>query len=201
MGDVGLIAECAFKHSTDRSLERSSRGVKRDFDVGNIKPARGDCSLQVLARKWAKRVDDRLVGEDELNGQGGQQRVSDRQAYEVPMRHGDDLCRVFNLGCGCDDGLGVTCRGLTEHGIDDRLFVLEMVVERAESDVGEFSDLVDPRALGALACKELDCGVDEPRACLFAPTRISVLALLGLCDGNYYTPRSDKLLNADISIS
>src|SRR5207237_7746428 len=67
------------------------------------------------------------------------------------MRGGDDLCRVVEVrGHGIDGGaLGGNRFG--EHGLDDRLLGVEVVIEGPEAHIRLFGDLVDPCVIDSLA--------------------------------------------------
>jgi hypothetical protein len=71
------------------------------------------------------------------------------QSHDVAMSGGDHLGRIVEL-CGRRvDGRAVRGDRLDQHRFDDRPLALEVVVERAEADVGLVRDLVDARVVDA----------------------------------------------------
>jgi len=93
---------------------------------------------------------------------------------EVSVCDGNDLGGILEVGGHGTDGgpLGGDC--LLELRFDDRLLAIEMLVELAEADVGGLGDVVDARAVDALAREQGLGNLDQMSPGSLAPARASV---------------------------
>ncbi len=61
-----------------------------------------------------------------------------------------------------------------EDRLDERLLAREVVVERAEADVGLVRDLLDARAVDPLTGEQGSGGVEELRSCRLTSARLPI---------------------------
>ena len=149
-------------------------GVQRDPFVRHADAARPDAGPQVATGVGAEGGVQDVVGYVEPDEQPTPVWVVTGATDEAAVSGGDDLGGIVEMSRVRVDLRALGSDDVAEDGLDKRLLAREVVVERAEADVGLVGDLLDARAVDPLTGEQGSGGVEELRSCRLASPRLPI---------------------------
>jgi hypothetical protein len=159
--DVRVRGQATVDHAPHDGQERAAGAEQRYPLVGDVQATGLDPAPQVSLGKGGERGQHHAVRDLHADEQPGPVGIAARAADELAVRRGDHLGGVIEVPGHGVDGLALRGDRLGEDRFDDRFLAVEVVVERAEADVGHVGDLVYPRGVDALTGEQPPCRLDQ----------------------------------------
>ena len=188
MVDVGALWGLPVEYGSHHGKQCTPGGVQRDPFVRHAEAAGPDASPQVATGVGAEGGVQDVVGYVEPDEQPAPVWVVTGATDKAAVSGGDDLGGIVEMSRERVDFRALGSDDVGEDGLDERLLAREVVVERAEADVGLVRDLLDARAGDTLTGEQGSGGVEELRSCRLASPRLPIGA--AVMTGREWSPRA-----------
>lgn len=144
MGFLTARFDVSFEQATHCPQEGTARRIDGKCRIVNIESARVDSLEQVLQGPGPQGFGEDPVGYVELDQDPGGLRVILGQPKEVSVGDRHNLGRIICLKGKAVNGLGLAFGYVHHDRVDNRALVVEVVVERPQTDISQCGYLLDP---------------------------------------------------------